>query len=111
MTTLFFGNPVFKQGMNITCRRGAKWDTLPKDHVYVVDVHDPLKEDGSTKVLHVVEIETRVFKFSDLTDEDLVNEHDPSCRTYSGLLEEMEKVYDGFDPREMVTLCSFWIDS
>jgi hypothetical protein len=107
MSTLYFKNPVFKTGRNITCRRGIKWDTLAKENVLVVDTDDPIREDGVTKVIHVVDIETRVFKFSDLRDEDIADEHDPICRTVPGLLKVMQATYDNFDEREIVTLCAF----
>ena len=107
MTVLYFLNPVFVGGENITVRRGTKWDNAPKKEVYIVDTKDPLKEDGETKVLHVVDISTRVFRFSDLRDSDLISEHDPKCRTVEGLLSVMKRTYPGFDERELVTIVSF----
>jgi len=111
MSTLYFKNPVFKTGRNITCRRGIKWDTLSKENVLVVDTADPIREDGQTKVLHVVDIETRVFKFSDLVDADVTDEHDPICQTVSGLFKVMQATYDNFDERELVTLCAFDVEA
>jgi hypothetical protein len=43
----------------------------------------------------------------DLRDEDLVNEHDPECRTLRGLLKAMIRDYPDFDVREIVTLV-YW---
>ena len=107
MTNLYFQNSVFSKGWNVSIRRGIKWDTLPKNDVCIVDANDSLNEDGTTKVLHVVDIQTKVLRFCDLTDNDLQQEHDPECRTVSGLLEVMKNVYSGFDERELVTLVTF----
>lgn len=115
METLKFKNPVFKAGRNVTCRRGTRWDTLPKENVYIIDTEDPITDDGETKVLHVVDIETLVLRFEDLRDIDLIDEHDPACRSVDGLLDTMKKVYfernmPEFDSREIVTLVSFNLD-
>lgn len=110
MEVLKFKNPVFKTGRNVTCRRGVRWDILPRE-VYIIDTNNPTKEDGTTKVLHVVDIETVVMRFLDLTDIHLRDEHDPVCRNVYGLLETMKRVYPGFDEHEVVTLVSFNLDA
>jgi len=94
MKELKFKNRVFKEGRNLTVRRGVKWDgeveaiicTLEINHVY---------------------LQTVVMRFADLTDDDLAYEHDEGCRTVKGLLAIMYEVYPGFDRREIVTLVSF----
>ena len=107
MPILYFKNPVFKVGRNVTCRRGIVWDALPKDNVLVVDRDDPFESNGQPKVLYVVSIKTRVFRFSDLLDSDLVDEHEPQCRSVSGLLKVMKNIDADFDEREMITLVAF----
>ena len=64
----------------------------------------------------VVALTTRSLPFSALRDEDLVDEHDPACRTVGGLLQVMRECYgeglfsqcnvDG-NVDEIVTLCTF----
>ena len=52
-------------------------------------------------------IGTKVKRFRDLVPEDIKREHDPSCRTYDGLLTEMKRVYKGFKANENVTVVEF----
>jgi hypothetical protein len=101
--TLYFRNPTFKIGTNVTCRRGIKWSSVTGPITVSELGTPPLKE------YLIQAISTRVFRFSDLTDGDVANEHDPECRTYDGLYKEMRRVYPGFDSREIVTLVSFEI--
>jgi len=89
---LLFNNPVFNKGLNLTVRRGIKWSLQSGAHIENV---------GS------VLINTQVMRFSDLTDRDLKFEHDPACRTVTGLYQVLQDTYPGFDPREIVTLVSF----
>jgi hypothetical protein len=89
---LLFNNPVFHAGINLTVRRGTKWDGIKE--AYIEDVG-------------IREIKTRSFRFFDLDDTDLKNEHDASCRDYQGLLKEMRQVYPGFSENEIVTLVEF----
>jgi len=100
MSTLYFKNPSFNDGLNLTVRRGVKWDCADHDNVLIVDT-------GSLTILACVDIATRVFRFCDLTDRELANEHDPECRTAFGLFTVLRDVYPGFDDRELVTLVEF----
>ena len=109
MSKLYFKNPVFKEGVNVSVRRGVKWDVGEKDNILIIDTNDPIREDGIDKVLHVVDIETKVMRFGDITDSELVNEHDPMCRMLEGLLPVMRRVYPGFEINEIVTIVSFKI--
>lgn len=91
---LEFQNPVFNQGENLTVRRGNKW----AEHKSAV-IQGVLKT-----------ISTKVVKFSDLKDEDLLLEHDPKLRTVEGLYKEMCRIYRKFSRDEMVTLVRFnWL--
>ncbi len=101
---LYFKNPSFNVGENITCRRGVKWDTVEKKNVSIVDT------DKQESVLYVVNIETKVMCFNDLQDADVAAEHDPICRTVDGLYGVMKSLYGDFDKREMITLCKFNIN-
>jgi hypothetical protein len=98
---LLFVNPVFNHGVNLTVRRGVKWDALlDKSKVDIVDV-------VSGTLYGTTSINTRVFLFEDLENADLTFEHDPKSRTYGGLLRDMKATYNGFDVREIVTLVYF----
>ena len=105
MAYLKFNKLVFNDGLNLTVRRGAKWDALnelDKFGVYIVN--------GIFDLQHIVDIGTIAMRFCDLRDSDLEYEHDPQCRSVSGLLEEMKRIHPGFDEREIVTLVYFTID-
>ena len=101
MPKFYFQNPSFNQGLNVSVRRGVKWNTEAQKGVMLVDTANPDKEIGT------VDIETRVFRFCDLIDADIAAEHDANCRTVAGLLEVMKKIYPSFDSRELVTLVYF----
>lgn len=99
---LEFSNPVFHLGVNVTVRRGIKW--AMEDVGTIGEITD---EWGAEEVMTTVGLVTRVMRFCDLQNSDLVNYHDPHCRTVEGLLEVMHQVYTDFDPREIVTLVEF----
>lgn len=99
---LRFTNQTFHDGINLTVRRGVKWNAQDGESVIIVNsVYDPLR---------IVEIETRAMRFCDLQDADLVNEHDAQCRTVAGLLAKMREFYPDFDEREIVTLVFFEVE-
>lgn len=101
LKTLEFTNPTFRDGFNVTVRRGTKW----------LGIRQALISLGShyTCVSH---LETRAVAFKELTDLDLVFEHDPECRTVAGLAKVMKEVYPEFDPEvDIVTLAVFYIGS
>lgn len=97
MDKLLFENPSFNIGLNLTVRRGIKWAIQKR--VMLANLHG--QEIGEEN------IETRVLRFCDLTDADLVLEHDGNCRTVDGLFSVMKQIYPNFDRRELVTLVYF----
>lgn len=84
---MFFKNSVFKRGINITVRRGTHWHNRKSSKFNI--------------------LKSTVKRFRDIVDEDVKNEHDPSCRSKAGLLKEMKRVYPGFTANETVTLVEF----
>lgn len=92
---LEFSNPVFHAGTNLTVRRGTKWHGREWAALRV----------GEASL--TVRLSTMTHKLVWLDDHWLRDEHDPACRTVSGLVAEMERVYPGFDPYEDVTLVRF----
>lgn len=91
---LEFTNHVFKPGFNITVRRGLKWANEKMAQIQL----------DENNVTRPIAVKTRVMKFQDLKKPDLVNEHDPACRTVDGLFKVMQDVYPNFDVREVVTI-------
>jgi len=102
---LLFDNFSFKAGENLTVRRGTKWQSEKPDSeygYYLGSTKDPSKILGFAGFN-----KTKALPFNAIKDEDLVDEHDPNCRTYSGLLKGMKEIYPDFDEREIVTLIYF----
>ena len=81
------------EGLNLTVRRGIK---SPGEREAYISLGE-----GDTQL---VQLQTRVIPFSQLTDYDLAMEHDPECRTTLGLFQELKRLYGDFDMREIVTL-------
>lgn len=94
---LEFSNPVFHDGVNVTVRRGTKW----------LGVHNAYVDLGGKFCTGPVVLHTRAVPFNELTDSDVQNEHDPSCRTVAGLATEMKRVYPEFSESDTVTLATF----
>lgn len=100
---LYFANPFFNDGVNVTVRRGVKW-SLATGEVPIVDV-DSGAEVGTAKITGC-----KVKRLCDITASDVENEHDPACRCWIGLLAEMRKLYGcDFDENEIVTILEFTI--
>jgi hypothetical protein len=101
MRDLYFVNPTFdKKTLNLTVRRGEKW----KDYQGEVKIKETgtNNEVGTGKVVYSENI-----PFNELTDKDLILEHDEDCRTKSGLFDVMSEIYDGFSENESVSLLYF----
>lgn len=103
MTQLLFQNPVFREGHNVTVRRGVKWDVADHKGVEILAA----APDGTATVVATVDIETRVLQFHNIHDADVAHEHNPRCHTREGLHRVMREIYPGFDSREIVTIVSF----
>lgn len=96
MQTIRFNRFVFHGGVNVTVRRGSK--TYPADVLLVSNntTDRPIRA-------RVLNDKRHVCRFCDIPARIIELEHDPDCRTYSGLLRAMEEAYPGFKPDEQVT--------
>lgn len=94
---LKFSNPVFNDGINVTVRHGTKW----------LGVSSAVIDLGGNFTTSPTALHTRSIAFNKLTDADVANEHDPSCRTVAGLAAEMKMVYPEFIETDIVTLATF----
>lgn len=102
MTVLGFKNAVFHAGRNVTVRRGIKWDAVEKKRGV------PLWDGGRGVMLPVSpDIDTKVIAFENIPHADMMDEHDPVCRDYKGLLNTMKAIYPGFREEEIVTVIAF----
>lgn len=97
LPVLGMANPHYHRGSNLSVRRGTRW--LGTSHARL-----PLTDGGLSAPLRLT---TRACRFDTLTDADLHDEHDPQCRTVTGLLAILRQHYAGFETTETVTLCRF----
>lgn len=97
----------FKAGLDFimdtfsTIRRGVFWDVeLKSDHyIYCHIGNSHVSEDKITRVAEVY-----VKRFADLNKDDLLDNFEPNCRDYSGILERMKDLYPGFHEDEIITI-------
>lgn len=102
---LDFLNPTFHYGRNVTIRRGHEWYEKAQkgDEVAIMRT-------GIDKILAQGKIESLICRrFRDVTIENLLNEHDPECRTPAGLVYAMLRAYPDFTLDDIVTVIEFVI--
>lgn len=102
---LFFLEPVFHSGFNVTVRNGEKWmEAKVGDRLL-------LKKTGDDKVIHTAYLCGKAFMpFRMIPERWLAIEHDPKCRTLKGLLKHgMKPAYPDFTKDSFVTVLFFWI--
>lgn len=97
---LRFNNFTFKEGVNITVRRGNKWYNYGTGPVILYD-----NQTGETEMGFIHTVTNVPFKA--VKHIELQNEHDPQCRTYKKLLKVMQETYDDFQEGEYVTVVRF----
>jgi hypothetical protein len=89
-------------------RRGNKWSGYHGDVIMKTPAIGAFTVCKSPIIGRIVY--TKEVKFMDIRAIDIDIEHDPECRTYSGLLNAMKLVYgEDFDPLETVTVIYFMI--
>lgn len=96
---LKFHHPIFLNGLNMTIRRGTKWDgnlgliwAETDTGTYIGPANVKF-----TQVMKFDEIEAHIHNFN----------HDPDCRTRKGIFKELCELYEAFDVKEIVTLVWF----
>lgn len=99
---LKFKNPKFYPGRNITIRRGIKWHECPCKKSVLIEC----ESDGAWDTRHT-EIKTRVKKFSELTDKDMLSDHELTIAEWMEIVQEMSINYLDFDTDEIITIVEF----
>ena len=97
LPVLGFARAVFRAGRNTTVRRGTRWLGVTRARLQL----------GDGRLSDPVALETEARPFRELDAHALRDEHDPACRTPSGLFAELARHYPGFGVDETVTLCHF----
>jgi len=95
----------------ITVRRGIKWAmTEPNEFGYgCIDINEEIDIDNNVyKIKGFAEpLEIKIYRFCDISEKDLYDEHDENCHTVSGLFNELSKCYYNFSEKEIVTIIRF----
>lgn len=104
MEALLFQNPVFHNGVNITCRKGNKW--YKKLNGKIGELIDIQETSGS--LLGKVRVNgLLLLPLEQLYDGLLEVEHDPSCRSAYGLHKELERIYGRLSLDTEITVVFF----
>lgn len=94
------------RAVNLTVRKGLKWSDLKVGDVIELRETGAEPPAGTGDVVYATIYDVKIMPFNALMNYHrmIQLEHDPHCRTYTGLFETMRKVYDGFLQHELVTL-------
>lgn len=107
--TMYFKEPDFHPGLNMTLRRGPKWADLKPGDELALSSEDP-GDSLLTVILKKVEV-VAVWEgpFSDLPDTWLRFEHSPACRDREELKVCMDATYgNGSKWEEECVAILFW---
>lgn len=101
---LYFKNPVFNPGVNVTVRLGDKWfGSTGARNIHPVHNTETSQQVGLARIVTVF-----LSKLGDIPMGILALEHDPSCVTREGILAEMQRVYaPTVGPDDLVTVILF----
>lgn len=92
---LEFQSNEFREGLNMTVRKGSKWSAA--QHANIDGVMTPIL--------------VRTVKFRDITDFDLMFEQNPRCRDKETLTKVMEGTYGGIEDDDDITLVYFMMET
>jgi len=104
MEVMEFKKYIFLPGLNITVRKGTKWDIFQEPKFGILKSVDPDDPDQEQSGLFLASIP---LHFVAIPNALLRLEHDPDCRTWFDLLREMERIYPDFDKDDEVTIVFF----
>jgi len=101
---MFFTNPVFHPGLNITVRNGDKWKKAEIGDTLL------LKKRGTDHVIASATVMGHAFiPFPLIPKEWLLYEHDPACQNLGGLFAVISQSYPGFSMRNNVIIILFTV--
>ena len=102
---LLFQNATFRNGINVTVRRGDKWHGREGETIEIFDdagtnFHERFR--GQARILGSL-----YMFFDDIPAGLLQHEHDPSCHTKRGLKAELMRVYEyGGSPQDQLNFAT-----
>jgi hypothetical protein len=100
---LRFANCVFNPGLNVTVRKGDKWNG-PRRHVTIGNTEGSLVTAGEIIQTFTTTVVGLVGNFW------LQFEHDPFCREFEGIFFELQRVYPGITLNDEVTIVLFTVN-
>ena len=101
---ILFGDFTFRDGENVTIRKGVKW--YNEKGMFLARPSDS----DSNEVRQIEIVHTEIYKFEDLPARVIDEEHDERARNYSGLLKGMREAYgQDFRTAEYVTVIYFFV--
>jgi hypothetical protein len=93
------------RAINLTVRKGLKWSSVKVGETVEIQRTDDPPPEGAPRVYaKIFDVKVMTFYHLHHYGRMLELEHDPDCRTFSGLYKTMRNVYDGFLQHELVTL-------
>jgi len=100
---LYFDTPDFLDGINVTVRKGRKWD---KRTEIGSRIHLVRSEDNA--VIGIGDVVGKVVTcFECIPESFCKREHDPDARTKEGLRKVMKGIYGDINPDTTVTVLLF----
>jgi len=101
---LLFINPELRAGYNVTIRKGTKWYGCDNDDIKIYKTSDLYR----TNIIATGRIiRTSIRRFDEITEKDLIWEHDSDCMTIEGLAKAMERAYAVILPDDIITIVEF----
>lgn len=92
---LEFDNPTFRDGVNVTVRNGEKW----KDRVQIGDIVELDTGAAASRCAKIVGI--LYDNFHNIPAPVHALNHDPACRTVTGIAKELARIYGPF-PNDII---------
>jgi len=102
------GKVRFNDGINLTVRKGLKWAKLRHgDSVEIWDVDS--QGEPLTHLYYAIISKVECYTLKSIIPSMLKLEHEPECRTVTGLQRELIKIYKGIGDNDPLTLIWFVI--
>lgn len=92
---------ILTSDLSTTVRRGTKW--------LGTTGRVPVTEKGWPTPFDALVYRTEMMSYEDVSEDIILHEHDPDCRTREGLDQALQKAYGALVPEELVTVIWFWV--
>jgi hypothetical protein len=105
---MIFNSSHFRKGINVTFRNGSKWKEVlnPGDTILMLDPAGTVINNARVFMTELLDIKHWQYQVEYLT----AFEHDPDCRTFDGLVAQLDEVYGEKNWGPKVTAVAFVVD-